>query len=359
MRTLKRMTGTTTGRRGRPAGRFRAFAVAAALLLTAAWTLTSLSAEKPPAANTMTVYSGLVEREADAIIKAFEKETGAKVKVVSIKTGELAHRLEQEKASPAASAVFGGSLPVYITAKNKGLLEPWKPAGVKGYDRKFVDPDGDWVGIYVGIIGFCSSRGAKVKPPKSWDDLLKPEYKGKIVLSSPLTSGTAYTYVATLVQLMGEEKAFDYLEKLDRQTLKYTDSGSKPCAMVKDGAAGVGLSFAHDIILLDPKGAKMEISFPREGTGIEVGGAAVVKNAPNRALARKFIDFLTGPKIQSQYGKGVFPPRFPTNPKVPPPSNAFTVSGLKLIQFNLEWSGENEERLKTRWKKQFGARAGG
>lgn len=314
----------------------------------------SLRAAAPP---DMTVYYGIEEEEADVIIRAFEKENGVSVDGEQVKTGMMVERLEKEKAAPKASVVFGGSLPAYLTAKDKGLLEAYRSPKVKKFDKKFYDKKGMWTGIYVGIIGFCTNEALGVKPPKSWDDLLKPEYRGRVVLSSPLTSGTAFTYVATLVQIMGEDEAFNYLMRLDLQMMTYTRSGSEPCKMVNRGAAAVGLSFAHDIIKVDPKGKTTTITFPREGTGIEIGGSAVVKGAPNPKMARKFIDFLVDKKIQGLYGKGILCPRFPTNPKVPPPSAAFVKSGeLKLIRFDFDWSGENEERIKKKWDKLIGSK---
>ncbi|MFH1537779.1 MAG: ABC transporter substrate-binding protein [bacterium] len=327
-----------------------AFALVACVLFGAL----RISAAPPP---DMTVYYGIEEEEAEVIIKAFEKESGARVEGVQVKTGIMVEKLEKEKESPVASVLFGGSLPAYLTAKSKGLLEAYRPPGTKKFDRKFFDKDGMWTGIYVGIIGFCTNENLGVKPPKSWKDLLNPEYKSRIVLSSPLTSGTAYTYIATLVQIMGEDETFDYLMRLDLQVMTYTRSGSEPCKMVNRGAAAVGLSFAHDIISIDPKGRNTTITFPREGTGIEIGGSAIVKGAPNPELARKFIDFLADKKIQGLYGKGILSPRFPTNPDVPPPSAAFVKSGeLKLIQFDFQWSGKNEERLKKKWDKLIGSK---
>ena len=74
------------------------------------------------------------------------------------------------------------------------------------------------VGIYSGPLGFGYNTELlakkKLAVPRSWADLLKPEYKGEIQVANPASSGTAYTMIATLVQLMGEDKAFDYLKAL-------------------------------------------------------------------------------------------------------------------------------------------------
>ena len=82
--------------------------------------------------------------------------------------------------------------------------------------------------------------------PRSWADLLKPEYKGEIQVANPASSGTAYTMVATLVQLMGEDKAFDYLKALHKNVSQYTRSGTGPIKAVARGETAVSISFVHD-----------------------------------------------------------------------------------------------------------------
>ncbi|MEW5946793.1 MAG: ABC transporter substrate-binding protein [bacterium] len=339
--------------------RLKAAAVAALAAVSSAYLMCGVAGRvSPQPAAGMIVYTGLPAEEAEIFTGAFEKKHGVRVELEAVKTGEMTERLLKESASPAASVVFGGSLPSYLAAKEKGLFEVYRSPAAKGFDRKFVDGDGMWTGIYVGIIGFCTGRASGVEPPASWDDLLKPEFKGRIVLASPLSSGTAYITLATLVQLMGEDGAFEYMKRLDGQVAAYTRSGSKPCRMAYEGAAAVGVSFAHDILQVDRGGKKLALSFPKEGTGLEIGGAAVVKGAPNVSAARAFVDFLCSRQVQSLYGSAGIPPRFPTHPKVKPPVDAFAKGKLvKFVQFDFEWSGRNEERLKKKWENLvYGAR---
>ena len=88
------------------------------------------------------------------------------------------------------------------------------------------------MGIYSGPLGFGFNTELlakkKAQVPKSWADLLKPEYKGEIQMANPASSGTAYTMIATLVQMMGEDKAFDYLKTLHKNISTYTRSGTAP-----------------------------------------------------------------------------------------------------------------------------------
>src|SRR6266850_904853 len=81
-------------------------------------------------------------------------------------------------------------------------------------------------------IAQLKAEAQNPKPPACWADLLKPEFKGEIQMANPNSSGTAYVAIATLVQLMGEEKAFDYLKKLHANINAYTRSGTAPMKAV-------------------------------------------------------------------------------------------------------------------------------
>ena len=98
------------------------------------------------------------------------------------------------------------------------MLEAYQSPNLDKTPSTYLDPTGTWNPIYVGCIAFaCNSDWFKEKGleyPTSWEDLLKPEFKGEIIMAHPATSGTAYTVLATLVQLKGDDQVWDYLEKL-------------------------------------------------------------------------------------------------------------------------------------------------
>ena len=117
--------------------------------------------------------------------------------------------------------------------------------------------------------------------PKSWADLLKPGYKGEIQVANPASSGTAYTMVATLVQLMGEDKAFDYMKALHKNISQYTRSGTGPIKAVARGETTVSISFVHDGPGEKMQGFPVETITPAEGTGAEIGSMSIIKGARN------------------------------------------------------------------------------
>ena len=131
--------------------------------------------------------------------------------------------------------------------RSPGLAElyPWA--------QRQAEATGDRVvAIYRIIIGFGTNPAvlAKKQPaaPRCWSDLAKPEYRSEIELSNPVTSGTGYTILATLVALYGEDAAFAYLKRLGPNVVRYTQSGTAQGPSVARGEVGVGVTFVHEFV---------------------------------------------------------------------------------------------------------------
>jgi iron(III) transport system substrate-binding protein len=187
--------------------------------------------------------------------------------------------------------------------------------------------------------------------PNSWDDLLKPEFEGNIVLPNPATSGTAYTMVSTIVQLMGEKEGFEYLKKLDKQVIKYTKSGLTPGIVVGLKEAGVGVTFLNNVVRYKKDGYRNIImSTPKEGTGYEIGAVALLKNAPNEDAAKMFIDWALTEKAQ-EIGQQVGSYQLLTNPKATPPQEPAYLTNVNLIDYDFQYAGKNRNYLIDKFMK--------
>ena len=331
-----------------------------AWLLTAILLLSGMAAgcggsSKPSAGQPqkLTLYCGLMEDHMVKAVQEFEKETGIKVDAVRMSSGEILGRIQAEKSNPKASVWFGGPADGFIQAKEMGLLEKYaSPAAAKIPDQ-FKDPEGWWTGIYVGYLGFVSNQKLLtekgVSAPQSWEDLLKPEFKGQVVIANPGSSGTAYTMLASLVQLMGEDKGLEYMKKLHAQVKTYPKSGTAPGRMVGQGEATVGVTFLHDAIKYREEGMKdIVLSAPKEGTGYEIGAVAIIKGGPDQAAAQKFVDWCLAKKAQ-EIGQQAGSYQFLTNPEAAIPKQAGEIKDTKLIKYNLDWAGKNRNGLVEKW----------
>lgn len=294
-------------------------------------------------------YAGLQEDHAALIAQEFEKATGIQTEFVRMSSGETVARLKSERENMTASVWYGGPVDGIIAANAEGLIEPYISPEAANIKPEFKDPNGAWTGIYVGYLGFVGNKKIleekNLQMPQSWADLLKPEFKNEIVVAHPGSSGTAYTMLATLVQLMGEEQAMDYLQKLNGQVRQYTKSGTAPGRMVGMGEATIGITFLHDGIKYQKEGySDIILSSPSEGTGYEIGGVALLKNAPNEAAAKKFIDWVLTADVQNM-GKTVGSFQFLTNVNATNPDEAKEIENTKLIEYDFDWAGKNRKRL--------------
>lgn len=338
------------------------------LILLCAMMLTACGSKPAPAASTgaqtdsnvevkeevrkdlkLTIYAGLMEDHAIMAAREFEKATGVKTEFVRMSSGETLARIIAEKDNMSASIWYGGPVDAYIAAMQENMLVPYKSPNADIIPDQFKDKEGYWTGVYSGYLGFVLDKewfeDNGYDYPQSWEDLLKPEFKGQIVTAHPGSSGTAYTMLATVLQLNGEEAGLQYMQKLNGQIRQYTKSGTAPGRMVGLKEIPIGITFLHDAIKYRLEGFKdIVIAAPSEGTGFEIGGVAILANGPDQEAAKMFVDWALTKEAQELGGQvGSF--QFLTNPNAIPPEEALELKDTLLIDYNFEWAGQNRGAL--------------
>ena len=295
------------------------------------------------------------------IATVYARTTGVKINMALKGSGEALAQLIAEKDNPKTDIWFGGTGDPHLQAAEQGLtleykspnlaqLYPWaqQQAQQAGYKT---------VGIYMGPLGFGYNTELlakkKLAAPKAWADLLKPEYKGDIQVANPASSGTAYTMIATLVQLMGEEKAFDYLKSLHKNVGQYTRSGTGPIKAVARGETAVSISFVHDAPQERMQGFPIETATPSEGTGAEIGSMSIINRARNMEQAKKFYEWALTPGAQA-FGAAAKQYQLPSNKATAVDPNVPDFKKIKLIDYDYKKYGASAERrrLIARWEKE-------
>lgn len=305
--------------------------------------------------QSVTVYTTLDEELARDVFKAFEEETGIAVEWVRLSTGEATARLEAEQANPQASVWYGGVGLGHIEAKQKGLTTPYKsPAATM--PAQFRDTEYYWSGIYAGPLCFESNTKSLEKygltAPTSWEEICDPKYTGHVQMANPGSSGTSYNVLATLVQIYGEDEAFDLLRKLDNNITQYTRSGSAPGKNASIGEVTVAIGYAHDGVRLVDQGYPLQITFPSEGTGYEVASISMIKNGPADEVeaAKKLIDWSLGETAAKIYATKFVVPFV----DVPLAKGAMPISKVNTIVQDDEWAARNKTRLVEKWNEVIG-----
>ncbi len=288
-----------------------------------------------------------------------DKHTGIEVDWVRLSTGECVARMEAEKGNPQASIWYGGVGLGHIQAKAKGLTTPYDSPAAANIPDNFRDKDRYWTGIYAGPLCFESNTKMLEKysltAPKSWEEICDPRYEGHVQVANPGSSGTACNVLATLVQIFGEDEAFDLLRKLDNNIIQYTRSGSAPGKNVSIGESTIAIGYAHDGVKLVSKGFPIKITFPAEGTGYEVASISLIKGGPadEVAVAKKLYDWALGENAAKAYAKNFVVP-FVDVPLAP---GSIPISQVNTINQDDQWSADNKVRLVEKWNDVIGGEA--
>ncbi len=293
--------------------------------------------------------------------KEFTRATGIRVLQSHKGTGEAGAQLRAEAANPKTDIWWGGTGDPFLQAAEIGLLEPYRPAYINDLQswsvRQYAMTQNMVGGFYTSAVGFGWNtellKKKKLAEPKCWADLIKPEYKGDIEISHPATSGTAYSIMATLVQIMGEDKAFDYMKKLHKNTSTYTRSGQAQAPNVAKGEVAIGVSFIFGFEGWRLNKYPVKTAAPCEGTGFEVGGIALVKGARNKEAATRYYDWLMSPEGQG-VGARANSLQVPANKTFTPDPRIPKMDNVKLIKYDFEKYGKAAERrrLLERWTKE-------
>ena len=251
----------------------------------------------------LTVYGSCEEEYLAAACQHFQEVFGIKVNYQRLSTGEVQAKIEEEKGNPSADVWFGGTTDPYNVVAKEGLLEPYAAQNASHLlSDMYKDPDGNWYGIYKGILGFMVNTDElarmNLEAPADWQDLLKPEYKGLVWLSNYNTAGTAKLVINTMIQKYGHDEGIQYLVDLDKNIEVYTKSGSGPSKNVGTGECVIGIGFLHDGItqIVDNGYENVKLVIPSSGTSFEVGATAIFKGAAHSNAAKLWIEYALSPE---------------------------------------------------------------
>lgn len=253
------------------------------------------------------VYGSCEEEYLAVACEKFEELYGIKVQYQRLSTGEVQSKIEEENGTPSADVWFGGTTDPYNVCAAAGLLMPYEAQNASHLlSDAYRDADGNWYGIYKGILGFMVNQDELdrmgLEAPQDWADLLKPEYEGLIWTSNYNTAGTAKLIVNTMIQKYGHDEGIQYLLDLDKNVHVYTKSGSGPSKNVGTGECVIGIGFLHDGItqIVDNGYGNIELIIPSSGTSYEIGATAIFKGAKHENAAKLWIEYALSPDCVNQ-----------------------------------------------------------
>lgn len=332
------------------------------VLLLAALVLTGAGTTQAQVSR-IVVYSALPDLETTLVHREFTRRTGIAVEALSVAAaGTLAARIVAEKGRPRADIFVGGSADFHVPLARDGLLMAYRsPAAAEArISPAYRDPDGFWHGWYLGALGIIINTDRweremvprRVPKPATWDDLVRPEFRGHFIMPSPITTGGGYIFVAAQIFRLGEDRAWAYLKTLNANASQYTPTAPGTITLLARGEGVVGMMWAHEGI-----GARLAAQQPLEtlvppDTAFEIGAVSIIKGGPNPDGARAYVDFLmsrTPQDINAKYGF-----RYPVRGDVPVPMGATEFEKLKFVKYDRQWAIDNMARVRERWTREIG-----
>lgn len=297
--------------------------------------------------GTVVVYSPHDADPLNAGVNLFmEKYPNVKVEVVAAGTGELCNRIAAETANPIADVLWGGGAD--SLAAFKEYFEPYVCANDEFIGAAYKDPDGLWIGesplpmVIFYNKDLIEKDGLTI--PETWEDLTKPEWKGKIAYCLPSKSGSAYTQLCTMILGHGgKEDGWDFIKKLyDNLDGKIVDSSGKCHKMVADGEFYVGLTLEKAAVQYndDPS---VGFVYPKDGTSAVPDGVALVKGCPNEENAKLFIDFVTSKECQTEQSENWG--RRPVRSDMEVGEGMAKLEDIPLVDYDFDWAANEKEAI--------------
>jgi iron(III) transport system substrate-binding protein len=309
-------------------------------------------------AEEILVYTALEDDEIPRYLALFEKShPDITVKIVRDSTGIITARLLAEKDNIQADLVWGTAATSLLVCDQNGMLEGYAPKGLDKVRPSFRDKreTPHWVGIKAWMTGFCVNtyevEALELPVPASFADLAKPVYANQLIMPNPASSGTGFLTVSALLQMMGEEKGWSFLDQLHANMARYTHSGSKPCKLAGSGEIPIGISFGYRGFIQKQKGEPVETVFPAEGSGWDVEANALMKKPTIKAGAKTFLDWAISEPVMKEYAK-VYPvTAYDTG--MPVPEGFPADPDAQLIENDFEWAAENRARILEEWANRY------
>jgi len=286
----------------------RTLSVFAAPLVISAWTQKTFAFEHPTwqdalgsmgaegwarAVNTATRFPSDTDPD---LLEWFAREMGkSRVEVTRI--------LAEQDAGRHVADVLALDVLRLPILREKGYLAQYLSREHRNYDRPWLsDPPGYWTEnhVYLGGIMYNKKLVPPDKAPKSFEDLLKPEWKGKIAMVSPVANDLIFYMFAGLVRDMGEERAFRFFRALkDQGALVFGPGGIRVSQGVHTGEFSIGVGFIGHVYSVGGGDSGNMAFVPTNPTYALSGpGVCVMKNAPHPNAARLLADYMNSREAQ-------------------------------------------------------------
>jgi len=299
----------------------------------------------------------------DAVVNEFGTKTGINVNMIRLSTGEAYAKICAEARNLKTDIWFGGTHDPHYQAADEDLTISYQSpslAGLVPLAQKMAEDTGyKATSFAIGALSFTYNtqmlKEKNLPEPRCWADLLRPEYAQEIALSNPNTAGTGYSILVALVDLLGEDEAFDYLKKLSPNVANYNKSGSAVATQAGRGEVTIAIMMHHDSNTVIKQGFPLKNVSPCEGTGYSLDGVSIIKGVRNLEAAKQFMDWILTPEAQSiNIANGLN--SYPTAIGTTFSDYTVDIEETKFLDLDQKFYGSPAKRqaLLSRWDREIG-----
>jgi iron(III) transport system substrate-binding protein len=310
-------------------------------VLAAASTAACAGATAPPA--TLDIYAAQGQEITTPLIDAWQrKNPSLRINVIRGGAGELLSRMRAEKARPLGDVFWGGALELYRS--NGDLFAPLDIPEEAAFEGR--DPERKWHPWTRNVLHLAvNTRRFTGDLPRSFEDLADPKWRerGRIGLSNPAGSGTAYTIVPALVTVHG----WDFMTAL-LANVRLTESSETSFKWLKDGEVAAGFIFEKMLLDYVSAGAPLEVVIAEEGVIQQADGCGLIAGAPHPEEAAAFLRWMATAEaheiVRARLGR-----RSARKDTAPSPG-LMDLTGVRLIQPDVEWITHRRDEILGRFE---------
>lgn len=297
--------------------------------------------------NKLVVYTSHKEEIYGPIVREFEERTGIWVEVVTGGTNDLLDRIEAEGGNDSGDVMFGGgvdSLNAY-----RDCFEPYISSQSAELDDSYASADGVYT-VFSKlpiVIVYNKKLVISAGTPRSWRDLTNSHWQGNIAFADPDRSGSSYTALLTMIQILSEDMSKEevmqaFVSNLDGDIL----SGSGEVLQeVTAGKKLIGITLEETVLKEMDQNADIAMIYPGEGTAAVPDGSALIKNAPHRENAELFIDFTVSEDVQRLLEDRLYRRSVRKGAKE---------EEIREVLYDLDYSEKQRKEILTEWKELTG-----
>ena len=305
--------------------------------------------------NDVVVYTALDSQFSEPVFEAFAAETGvdarAKFDTESTKTVGLANAILAEAARTRCDVFWNNEILNTLRLQKAGLLEAYNPPAAEKFPAAFRSPDGLWHGFAARarVLIVNTELVPEGERPSSILDLADPKWRGRAAMAKPLF-GTTATHAACLFSVWGDAKAKQFFKKVKANDTKILAGNKQVALSVAAGRVDWGITDTDDAIIELEAGRPVAIVYPDQAEGGSNGDdslgtlfipntVAIIKGSPNPQRARRLVDFLLSPQVETMLAAGPSA-QIPLNPEVETPIRVKTPQQIKPMDVEFHKAAE-------------------